>query len=80
MALPGCGSITETFLGLSPRASQPSSMARAHLAGADQEKAAYRFQRLRFAAHASPEVSNMAASSASRAPLPAQTTNWKAVK
>ena len=52
----------------------------AHLAGADQEEAAYRFQRLRFAAHASPEVSNMAASSASRAPLPAQTTNWKAVK
>ena len=32
------------------------------------------------AAYASPEVSNMAASSASRAGLPAQTTNWKAGK
>jgi hypothetical protein len=30
--------------------------------------------------YASPEVSNMAASSASRAGLPAQTTNWKAGK
>ena len=30
--------------------------------------------------YASPEVSNMAASSASRAPLPAQTTNWKEEK
>ncbi len=29
-------------------------------------------------AHASPEVSNIAASSASRALLPAQTTNWNA--
>ncbi len=30
--------------------------------------------------YASPEVSNMAAASASWAPLPAQTTNWKALK
>jgi hypothetical protein len=30
--------------------------------------------------YASPEVSKLVASSASRAPLPAQTTNWKPVK
>ena len=55
-------------------------------AGRDVDNAAARHSAgrdrlaLRLGAHASPEVSNMAASSASRAPLPAQTTNWKAVK
>ena len=53
----------------------------AHLAGADQNEVAGEIAQIRRRArHASPEVSNMADSIASRADLPAQTTNWNAGK
>ena len=53
----------------------------AHLAGADQDEVAGEIAQIRRRArHASPEVSNMADSIASRADLPAQTTNWNAGK
>jgi hypothetical protein len=48
--------------------------------GNDSGEAAFSFGRLIGKAQASPEVSNMAASSAARAGLPAQTTNWNAGK
>ncbi len=79
----GCGSITTICFGLSPRASQPSSMALPILPAPTKMSVPRNFPRLcalrmTMADHrpyASPEVSNIAASSASFAPLPAQTTN-----
>ncbi len=55
----------------------------AHFAGADQNQQAGEISQIgnrRGLGHASPEVSNIAASIASRADLPAQMTNWNAGK
>jgi len=81
--LAGCGSTTVIFFGSNPRASQPSSMALPIFpaptrTSAPRNSPSLLTLRMAMAGHrpyASPEVSNMAASSASRAPLPAQTTN-----
>ena len=55
----------------------------AHFAGADQHEQAGEIAQIgnrRGRGHASPEVSNIAESIASRADLPAQITNWNAGK
>src|SRR5262249_10659162 len=82
-ALPGCGSTTEICFGRRPRASQPSSIAPPILPAPTRTRVPRNFAsvltlRMAMADHrpyASPEVSNTAASSASCAVLPAQTTN-----
>ena len=59
-----------------PAPAEPALQQRTpHLARADQQDGAG--QRI---GHASPSVSNMALSSASRGDLPAQSTNWNAWK
>ena len=99
--LAGCGSITVSLRGSSPRVSQPSSMAEPILPAPSRTSAPENFRSglsaglvvflarvlvglfTRFMArsyrdfrrYASPEVSNMAESIASRADLPAQITN-----
>ena len=66
---------------IEPEAAPAVEHGRAHLAGTNQHQRARKVSKSRRRRdsrhHASPNVSNSAASIASRACLPAQTTNWK---
>jgi hypothetical protein len=77
----GWGSSTEAAEGSSPAASQPSSIAPPILPAPTSTSESGRRATVTISVsavpQASPSVSNKALSSASRADLPAQSTNWK---
>ena len=84
--------MTATFVGFEAEPQPAVEQRAAHLAGADQNEQAGKIAQIRSrrqlqdlkrssaSCYASPEVSNMAESIASRADLPAQITNWNAGK